>query len=161
MIALKLVHLIETHSDSLAKEMVARLETSPRTTDLRKVPQAELHARIHEIVRHFSDWLLAKTGDDIENRYFEIGQRRASQGVSLSDFSWGMVIVKQHLREFLQREVFMRGPVEIYGELELVQLLDQFFDRALCFAAEGFEEYRRQHAAPGSTEESRIAAASL
>jgi len=31
--------------------------------------------------------------------------------------------------------------VEIYGEMELSRLLDQFFDRALCFATEGYEQY--------------------
>jgi hypothetical protein len=28
----------------------------------------------------------------------------------------------------------MGSPIEIYGEMELLRLLDQFFDRALCFA---------------------------
>ncbi len=36
MIALGLVHVIERHSDELAAELIAKLETSSRTTDLRK-----------------------------------------------------------------------------------------------------------------------------
>jgi hypothetical protein len=35
----------------------------------------------------------------------------------------------------------MSGPVEIYGEMELLRLLDQFFDRGLCYATEGYEQY--------------------
>jgi hypothetical protein len=35
----------------------------------------------------------------------------------------------------------MNSPVELYGEMELLRLLDQFFDRALCFATEGYEQY--------------------
>jgi hypothetical protein len=35
----------------------------------------------------------------------------------------------------------MGSPIEIYGEMELLPLLDQFFDRALCFAAEANEQY--------------------
>jgi hypothetical protein len=38
MIALRLVRLIEHHSDALAGELVVKLETSSRTADLRKVP---------------------------------------------------------------------------------------------------------------------------
>jgi len=70
-----------------------------------------------------------------------------------------VAIVKQHLREFLQREVFARSPVEMYAELELVQLLDQFFDKALCFATEGFEEQRRNSLAQvrSASEEKRFA----
>ena len=147
MISLKLVRLVECHSDELATELVAKLERSSRTSDLHKVPVEELRGRIHEILRHLSEWLLTKTGHDIEQLYFEIGGRRASQGVSLSDFCWAIAMTKEDLRVFLQRESFMRGPVDIYGEMELLRLLDQFFDRALCFATEGYEEYVQQHVA--------------
>jgi hypothetical protein len=146
-ISLKLVRLVEFHSDELAAELVAKLERSSRTADLQKVPVEELRGRIHEILRHLSEWLLTKTGHDIEQRYFEIGERRASQGVSLSDFCWAITMTKEHLWEFLQRQGFMRGPIDIYGEMELLRLLDQFFDRALCFATEGYEQYVQQHAA--------------
>jgi hypothetical protein len=37
--------------------------------------------------------------------------------------------------------------VQIYGELELVQLLDQFFDRALYYAVVGYERARMRKAA--------------
>ena len=141
MIALGLVRVIERHSDELAAELIAKLETSTRTTDLRKVPVEELRRGIQEILRHLGEWLLTKTGHDIEQRYFEIGGRRASQGVALSDFCWSIALTKGHLWEFLQRQGVMGSPIEIYGEMELLRLLDQFFDRALCFAAEGYEQY--------------------
>jgi len=144
MISIRLVQLIERHSDELATELVAKLETSSRTSDLHKVPVGELRRRIHEILQHFSEWLLTKPGHEIEQRYFEIGERRASQGVSLSDFCWAIAMTKEHLWEFLQREGLIRGPVDIYGEMELLRLLDQFFDRALCFATEGYEQYIQQ-----------------
>ena len=57
--------------------------------------------------------LLTKTGDDIEQRFFELGERRASQGVTLSDFCWAIAVIKEHLWEFLERQGFKRGPVEI------------------------------------------------
>jgi hypothetical protein len=45
MIALGLVHVIERHSDELAAELIAKLETSSRTADLRKVPVEEVATR--------------------------------------------------------------------------------------------------------------------
>jgi hypothetical protein len=73
MIALGLVRVIERHSDELAAELIAKLETSSRTTDLRKVPVDELRRGFQEILRHLGEWLLTKTGHDIEQRYFEMG----------------------------------------------------------------------------------------
>lgn len=143
MIALRLVRLIESHSDELTESLIAKFEASARTADLRKVPTEELRGRIHEILQHLDEWLLTKTGQDIEQHYRSIGERRAAQGVAPSDFCWGVILTKEHLWEFLQQQGFMRGPVEIYGELELLRLLDQFFDRALCFATEGYEQYMR------------------
>ena len=157
MISLRLVRVIESHSDELAAELIAKLETSSRTADLRKVPVEELRRRLQEILRDLSEWLLSKMGHDIHKRYFEIGQRRASQGVALSALCWAIVLTKGHLWEFLQRQGFTSSPVEIYGEMELLRLLDRFFDRALCFATEGYERYMQLHKYPqgGSTEKRR------
>jgi hypothetical protein len=70
MIALTLVRVIERHSDELAAELVTKLGTSPRTADLRKGPVNELRRQIEEILQHLTEWLLTKTGDDIEQRFF-------------------------------------------------------------------------------------------
>ncbi|HVO79784.1 MAG TPA: hypothetical protein VMT28_03580 [Terriglobales bacterium] len=121
-----------------------KLRTSRRTSDMQKVPVEELRDRTYEILQHLSEWLLSKTETDIELRYLELGARRAAQGVSLADFSWSIVLTKEHLWDFLQRQGFLRSPVELYGEMELLRLLDQFFDHALCYAAEGYEQQARR-----------------
>jgi len=121
MIALGLVRVIERHSDELAAELIAKLETSSRATDLRRVPVEELRRGILEIFRHLGEWLLTKTGHDIEQCYFEIGERRASQGIALSDFCWSILLTKKYIWEFLQRQGFMPSPVEIYGERKLLR----------------------------------------
>lgn len=141
MMALRLVRLIEGHSEKLASELIAKLHTSSRTADLRRVPIEELRRRIQEILQNLSEWLLTKSGHEIEKHFLEIGVHRASQGVALSDFCWAMVLTKEHLWEFVQRQGAMRGPVELYDEMELLRLLDRFFDRGLCFGTEGYQRY--------------------
>lgn len=139
MIAVRLVRLIEQHSDDLTEGLLQKFQTSPRTSDLKKVPEHELRARSHEIICHLSDWLLSKADSDVERRYRAIGELRASQNVSLAHVCWGIMLTKEHIWNFLQREGFLRGPLEIFGEMELLRLLDQFFDRAICYTAEGYE----------------------
>jgi hypothetical protein len=36
----------------------------------------------------------------------------------------------------------MERPAEVFGELEMLQLLDQFFDRAIFYASLGYEQAR-------------------
>jgi hypothetical protein len=68
-------------------------------------------------------------------------------------------MTKEHVWSFLQREGFLRGALEIYGELELLRLLDQFFDRAICYCAEGYEQARLESTGRVRTSSHAIAAA--
>src|SRR5215470_19438297 len=90
MIALRLVKLIETHSEELAEGLTRKLLSSERTRDMRKVPAHELHHRCHEIYRNLSDWLLTKTEKDVETVYKDLAGRRAQQGVSLASLTWAL-----------------------------------------------------------------------
>jgi len=142
MIALRLVRLIEDHSDELAEGLLKKFQNSPRTKDFAKVPAHELRERVYEILHNLGDWLLYKKEGDVERRYRELGARRAAQDVSVSDYCWAIVLTKEHLWDFLERQGMLRGPLEIYGEMELLRLMDQFFGRALCYATEGYEKTR-------------------
>jgi hypothetical protein len=139
MLAYRLVRLIETHSDALAAGLLQRVQNSELTQSYRNVPPEELKQRVYEIYRHLGDWLLGKTEFDIEARYREIGVRRAQQNVPLSQLTMTIILTKENLWEFLKKESVLDRPVEVFGELELLQLLEQFFDHAIYYAAVGYE----------------------
>ena len=140
MLAYRLVRLIETHSDGLATGLLARVRSSEFTHDYGKVPAADLQERVYEIYRHLGEWLLGKSDFDIKQRYMEIGARRAVQQVPLSQVVWVIVLTKENLWEYLKHEAGMERPSEVFGELEMLQLLDQFFDRAIFYASIGHEQ---------------------
>jgi hypothetical protein len=142
MLAMRLVRLIETHADQLSHGITQRLEHDPRCADLRKVPLQELQARSYEVYRHLSDWLLYKTERELERVYTEIGARRARQGVAFSHVLYAMAATKELLWTFLQNEVSVTKPAELFGEMELYRMLDQFYDKAIFYIAEGYEHAR-------------------
>jgi hypothetical protein len=144
MLAIRLVELIEKHSERLSRELSEKVWNSPRCSDLHKVPSAELEARTREIYRNLSDWLLTKTEAELEQRYTELGARRCEQGVAYSHFLWAVTATKEHLRIFVQREGLSDTAMELHGELELLFLLGKFFDRALYYAAVGYERERER-----------------
>jgi hypothetical protein len=139
MLAYRLLRLVETHSDTLAAGLLERTRSSPLLPGYHNVPPEELKQRVHEIYRHLADWLLGKSELDIERRYLDIGARRARQHVPLSQLIWAIVLTKRNLWDFLKQEAVLDQPAEICGELEVEQLLDQFFDRAIFYAAIGYE----------------------
>ena len=141
MIALRLVHLIESHSEELAESLLHKLERSHRAADLRKVSPHEIRERTREVYRNLSDWLLTKTDEDIERVYVPLGRRRAEQGVTMSALCWALLMTEENLWDFLELEGMREKPLEILVGFELLRLLDRFFDQAVYFATFGHESY--------------------
>ena len=148
LLAYRLVRLIEAHSDQLARNLLENVKDSDKTSSyITHVPQEELRSRVSEVYKNLGEWLLGKTEADVQRRYEEIGARRAVQGVPLTQLISALVLTKDTLWEYLLREAVVERPVEVFGELELLQLLDQFFDRAIYYAAAGYEHATAAHAA--------------
>jgi hypothetical protein len=139
MLAYRLVRLIENHSEALANGLLQKVQGSEATTSYHYVPPEELKERVYEIYRHLGDWLLGKSEFDIEKRYLEIGARRAQQQVPLSQLAMTIILTKENLWEFLKNQAVLDRPTEVFGELEMLQLLDKFFDTAIYYAAIGYE----------------------
>ena len=150
MLAYRLVRLIEIHSDALASALLERVKHSELAEGYRNVPPDELKQRVYEIYRHLGQWLLGKSEFDLEQRYVEIGERRARQGVPLSQVAWTITLTKQNLWEFLKKESLQDRPFEVFSELELAELLEHFFDRAIYHAAVGHERVTTGRPAAGS-----------
>jgi len=141
---MKLVRLIEANSQELSYGLTQKILSSERTRDYRKMPESEMCTAVYDVYQHLSDWLLTKTESDIELRYTRVGELRARQGISLSHFVWAIAMTKEHLWGFLQREAMVDHVIELFGEMELLQLLDRFFDNALYYATVGYERARAQ-----------------
>jgi hypothetical protein len=136
----RLVKLIEKHGDALAAELYDRVDHSPLLPGYKNVPAEELRTCVQEIYSHLGDWLLANNQKAIEIRYKQIGARRASQNVAFHELLWAIVLTKETLWEYMREESTEDGPAELHGELDMLQRLDQFFDRAQYCAAIGYEQ---------------------
>jgi hypothetical protein len=151
MIALKLVRLIEQHSEELAHSLMQKVEACTKCAELKAaVPRKELESRVFEVYQHLSDWLLNKTEHDIFLAYTALGRKRYEQGVPFHQFVWGLMLTKQNLWDFMEREVVEESAFQLRGEFELLRMLDQFYDRLIYYSALGYweaEEFKqREHA---------------
>jgi hypothetical protein len=146
MVALRLVRLIESHSGQLADSLVHKLHTSERTPAYRNIPAEELRKAVLDVYQNLGEWLMTKTDSDVEIRYRELAARRTPQ-VPLSQFMASMLMTKEHLWSYLRREAMSEGALQLYGELEFLQSLTNFYDRALYFASVGYEERAKSKAA--------------
>jgi hypothetical protein len=138
-LAYRMVRLIETHSQDLVRALQQKINESSRCSAYRNVSPEELAGAVGDIYLHLGEWLLGRTEADIQNRYQAIGARRAVQRVPLSQVIWCIALVKENLWEYLRR-VDQEQITEIFGEIQILQLLEQFFDRAMYFSVIGYEQ---------------------
>ena len=136
----RLIRLIESHSHELAAELLTRARQSPHLASFSKVPENELTQRVFEIYSHLGQWLTARTEVEIERQYSEIGARRFRQRVPLSEVLWAIILTKENLWDFLNRESWPGFEMEVLAEHDMFRLIDQFFNRAMYYAATGFEQ---------------------
>jgi hypothetical protein len=140
MLSYRLVRMIETHADELAAALLEATRNSDKTKNyVETVGEDDLKQRVAEIYQQLDAWLTGTSESDIERRYTEIGEYRAQQGVPLRELLWAIFLVKDVLIEFLKKESVPERPFEVFGELEMLQLLEQFSDRAAYWAAVGHE----------------------
>jgi hypothetical protein len=131
--------LIESHAQELADSLVKKLHTSDRTPAYRNIPEQDLRTAVLDVYTNFGEWLLTKTESDVEFRYRELGMKRASQGVPLSQFVASMFMTQGHLWAYMRRESMSDRALELYGELEFLEALVNFYDRAIYYASMGYE----------------------
>jgi hypothetical protein len=48
-------------------------------------------------------------------------------------------LVRENLWDYLEKYAELEKPAEIFGEVELLEMLDQFFHRAIYYATLGHE----------------------
>ena len=139
LLAYRLVKLIESHSDGLARSLFNRYRQCDKCTAYVNVPDNELTEKVYGLYRHLGEWLLGKNEPDIETHYLEIGARRAAQGVPISQVVWMICLVRENLWDYMQKHAELEHPAEIFGEMELLEMLDKFFNLAIYYAALGHE----------------------
>lgn len=140
MLGIRLVRLIEKHSEKLSQGLAQRIRSSERTSDFSKIAPKDLRLAATEVYRNLGEWLLQKTESDIASRFKAVGSRRAAEGIRLHQLVWALMLTRDHLWHFLQREAFADNIVELHGELEFHRQLNQFFDYAVYYAVLGYQE---------------------
>lgn len=131
MLGLRFAKLIEHHSKTLAEDLARRLHTSERTRAFRSIPAYELKDDAQELYQHLSDWMSASADSEVRRREFKIGHYRAKQHIPVEQLLWAIIVSKEVIFEFLQREAVADGPWELISQLDFVRALDGFFDRAM------------------------------
>jgi hypothetical protein len=140
MFARRFIDHVDTHADQLCEELMQKIQRSDSCKELlHKVPVEELRQSTHEMYRNLTDWLLNNAESVTEERYVNLGIRRAGQGVPFSELFWVVCATREYFWEYMERETLLDEPADFWGGIQLLHSLDRFFDRALEFVIIGYQ----------------------
>jgi hypothetical protein len=141
----QLLNVVESHADTLTRDTVQKLQTHPRTPSYNNLPYGELTYQVNEIYQNLSRWLCDKTDPVIRSWYNELGEKRFREGIPIQELLWALVFTKHLLMDYLDAYALADSAMELYRQKELDRFISRFFDRAICYAAEGYAREAHLH----------------
>lgn|SRR5487761_848330 len=145
MLSDRLVRMIENHADQLTLGAVQNLRSSPHTPSYQGLSHDDLYQRVYKVYHDLGRWLAEKTDNALHDWYAELGEKRFSQGIPLSEVIWALILTKYYLRDYIRMYGLADSALELHQQQELYHLLDYFFDRSLLYAALGYERAAAFH----------------
>ena len=140
MLSARLVQIIEEHAEELTGRVLEDVAANPRTPHYHGLSSEEMHRRVYDVYHNLGRWLGDQTEERLEVTYGGLGRTRYREGVPLSEVLYALIIIKDHLREYIRAVGLVDSAVELYLEEELHLSIGRFFDRARYHAVKGYED---------------------
>jgi hypothetical protein len=149
MLSGKLIHLIETHAESITLRIVRDVRHNPDCVHLATLPEAELRERSREILNNLGHWLEFANEEKLDREYEVIGKARYHESIPLHESLRGLCLIKDRMMDFIHEQGTDRDCVALYAEEELERRVGRFFDLLAIHMARGYEKEWRHvtHAA--------------
>ena len=136
----KLVTLIEENADELTRKWRKAVRTHPEMPTYRSYDQEKLYERAFSVYSQLGKWLSQETTkDDIKSTYFELGKQRREEGFRFSELMLALVITRRVLWLKIPKDDFLEDVSNLRDGMELSNNVILFFDRAMFYAAQGYE----------------------
>jgi hypothetical protein len=146
MLSHRLIRVLESHAEALTEGTIQKLQTSPRTPSYHQLSREDLYERAYAVYHDLGAWLGEKTESAIKSWYHKLGEKRFDEGIPLAEVLWALILTKHELRDDLGTSALADSAMELYRQQEVYRLIGEFFDRAVCYTAEGYENQARRNA---------------
>lgn len=141
----RLIGIIESHSDEIARGTVKKLQTSARTTTYHALSYDEMYETTNEVYQHLGRWLWRTSEEAVRAWWVGLGEKRRIEAIPLDEVLWALVLTKDRLLDYLDWCATKDSALELYQQQEFDRLIGHFFDRAACYVAEGYEHHGSRH----------------
>jgi len=136
----KLIKLIENHAEELTRDVIRDLQTNSKTPSMHGLSDRELHDQSYEVYHNLSRWLSKLSDEAIKDFHYRLARLRFDEGISEHEVVYALILKKYHLRDYIRTSGMVDTAVDLLQEQELHHLIGSFFDKAIFYTMEGYEE---------------------
>jgi len=137
----KLVRLIEHNADELTKNWLRDIKQQTNLPTYRAFDEKELYHRAFRVYSQLGKWISQETTkEEIRDYWTALGKQRRIEGFALSEIIQSLFFIRLHLWNKVQAEGLIDNVLDLYSAMELHNKVIIFFDRAVYYAALGYEK---------------------
>ena len=139
-VSARLVRLIERDADHLTKRWIESVRAHDGMPTYRTYDETKLYERAFSVYSQLGRWLSADTTkDEIKEIYTALGAQRRAEGFRLSELIEAFIITRRVLWAKVESEGLLDTALDLNQALALSDRAIVFFDRAMFYAAQGYE----------------------
>jgi hypothetical protein len=136
----RLITLIENSADELTKKWMGIVRNHPDMPTYRNYDEDKLYERAFSVYSQVGKWLSDETTkEEIQDIYVKLGKQRREEGFKLSELFLALVITRRVLWIMLPKGDLLEDVSSLYDGLDVTNHTILFFDRAMVYAAQGYE----------------------
>ncbi len=137
----KLVDLIERNAEELTRTYLDEVIRDPRMPTYRTFDRGEVTVRAHRVFSQLGRWLSNEFSREQARSYWmALGRQRRRENFPFSEIVLSLCHIRRTLWDKVQAEGLLDTALDLYTAMDLHHRVVLFFDRAVYFAALGYEE---------------------
>jgi hypothetical protein len=142
-ISRKIVDLLERNAAPLSERWIEIVRTHESTPTYHTYDEEKLYERAYSVYSQLGRWLSAETSkEDVRRVYTALGRQRRQEGFGLSELLQALLITRRVLWFKIESEGLLDTALDLNQALDLHNRTVLFFDRAMVYAAQGYEAGR-------------------
>lgn len=135
----RLVEIIEGKAEYLGKLWTKKVLEHPLTPSYQRLSEEELRRRAENVYAALGHWLDHRISkDEAKQRYRDLGRRRCQEGFQLLELVVALTLEKRILMDLLREESVFLNALQMHSVFELMERINDFFDRALIYTIQGY-----------------------
>lgn len=137
----KLIDLIEKNADMLTRSWLHDVKQHGDTLTYHRCDEKKLYDRAFAVYSHIGKWVSRETTkEDVAKYYKALGKERREEGFELAEVVYALILTKRHLWLKVLSSGMLDTALDMHQALELNNRVVLFFDRAIFYTVQGFQE---------------------